>query len=337
MSRSAFSVVVSLDGSYMRRIAFTLVIWLCSTVLPHAQEAQVKLPVIGWLSPSTTQAYQQVGLGKPGPQLLRESLAKFGLIDGTNIRLEMRLAEGRLERLRDGATVILAFGEPAGQAAQTATSTIPIVCVADDLVGSGLAASLAKPGSNMTGVSILATELDAKKIELLKELLPDAKRFGVINDPATSGGERSKKIDQTARHLGIEIHTIDVHGPDDLEPAFKALRVGRVEGVNIVSSSMFTGLRRRLGELSLAAKIPAICQWRSMVEAGCLASYGITTEELYSLSADQVAKLLKGAKPADLPVQQPTKFELVNSLKSAKALGFVIPSSILLRADEVFE
>jgi len=131
----------------------------------------------------------------------------------------------------------------------------------------------------MTGVSILATELDAKKIELLKELLPDAKRFGVINDPATSGGERSKKIDQTARHLGVEIQTIDVHGPDDLERASR-LCGGRAEGVNIVSSSMFTGLRRRLGELSLSAKIPAICQWRNMVEAGCLASYGITTEEL---------------------------------------------------------
>jgi putative ABC transport system substrate-binding protein len=327
------------------RIVFTLVIWLCGTVLPHAQEAQLKLPVIGWLSPSTIQAYQQVGLGKPGPELLRESLAKFGLIDGKNVRVEMRLAEGKLERfpglaealVRDGATVILAFGEPAGRAAQTATATIPIVCVADDLVGSGLAASLAKPGSNMTGVSILATELDAKKIELLKELLPDAKHFGVINDPATSGGERSKKIDQTARRLAIEIQTIDVHGPDDLEPAFKALRAGRAEGVNIVSSSMFTGLRRHLGELSLTAKIPAICQWRNMVEAGCLASYGITTEELYSLSADQVAKLLKGAKPADLPVQQPTKFELVVSLKSANALGVVIPSSFLLRADEVIE
>jgi putative tryptophan/tyrosine transport system substrate-binding protein len=329
----------------MRRIAFTLTVWLCSAVLLHAQEAQVKLPVIGWLSPSTTQAYQQTGLGKPGPQLLRETLAKFGLIDGKNVRLEMRLAEGRLERfpglaealVRDGATVILAFGEPAGQAAQTATATIPIVCVADDLVGSGLAASLARPGSNMTGVSILATELDAKKIELLKELLPDAKRFGVINDPTTSGGERLQKIDRTARHLGIEIQTIDVHGPDDLEPAFKALRAGRAEGVNIVSSSMFTGLRQRLGELSLTAKIPAICQWRNMVEAGCLASYGITTEELYSLSADQVAKLLKGATPADLPVQQPTKFELVINLKSAKALGVIIPSSFLLRADEVIE
>src|SRR5436190_5350019 len=327
------------------RIVFTLIVWLCGAVVPHAQEAQVKLPVIGWLSPSTIQAYQQVGLGKPGPELLRESLAKFGLIDGKNVRVEMRLAEGRLERfqglaeelVRDGATVILASGEPAGQAAQAATATIPIVCVADDLVGSVLAASLVKPGSNMTGVSILATELDAKKIELLKELLPDAKRFGVINDPATSAGERSKKIGQTARHIGIEIQTIDVHGPDDLEPAFKVLRAGRAEGVNIVSSSMFTGLRRRLGELSLTAKIPAICQFRNMVEAGCLASYGITTEDLYSLSADQVAKLLKGAKPADLPVQQPTKFELVISLKSAKALGVVIPSSFLLRADEVIE
>ncbi|MEH2565945.1 ABC transporter substrate-binding protein [Bradyrhizobium sp. AZCC 2289] len=327
------------------RLVFTLIIWLCSTAFPHAQEAQVRLPVIGWLSPSTTQAYQQTGVGKPGPQLLRESLARFGLVDGKNVRLEMRLAEGRLERfpglaeglVRDGATVILAFGEPAGQAAQAATATIPIVCVADDLVGSGLAASLAKPGSNMTGVSILATELDAKKIELLKELLPDAKRFGVINDPATSGGERLRRIDQTARHLGVEIQTIDVHGPDDLEPTFKALRAGHAEGVNIVSSSLFTSLRQRLGELSLAARIPAVCQWRNMVEAGCLASYGITTEELYSLSADQVAKLLKGAKPADLPVQQPTKFELVLNLKSARTLGVIIPSALVLRADEVIE
>ena len=211
------------------------------------------------------------------------------------------------------------------------------MCVADDLVGSGLAASLAKPGSNMTGVSILATELDAKKIEVLKELLPDAKRFGVINDPATSGGERLQKIDQIARHLGIEIQTIDVHGPDDLEPTFKALQAGRAEGVNIVASSMLTGFRRRLGELSLSAKIPAICQWRNMVEAGCLASYGITTEELYSLAADQVAKLLKGAKPADLPVQQPTRFQLVISLKSAKALGLTIAPLLLTRADEVIE
>ena len=328
----------------MRRIALTLVFWLCSAVLPYAQEPPLKLPVIGWLTPATTQSYSQSGPGNPGPQLLREALAKHGLIDGKNVRLDMRLAEGKLDRLpglaealvRDGATVILAFGEEAGRAAQTATQTLPIVCVGDDLVDSGLAASLARPGSNMTGVSILATELDAKKIEVLKELLPDAKRFGVLNDPATSGRERPQKMAETARHLGIGLQTIDIRGPDDLELAFQALRAGRAEGVNIVSSAMLTGLRQRLGELSLAAKIPAICQFRSMVEAGCLATYGITIAELYALSADQVARLLKGAKPADVPVQQPTRFELVISLKSAKALG-LNPAMLLTRADEVIE
>ena len=141
---------------------------------------------------------------------------------------------------------------------------------------SGLAASLARPGSNMTGVSILATEIDAKKIEVMKEFLPDIKRFGVFNDPASSGRERPQKIADIARRLAIVLQTIDIHGPDDLEPAFQALQTGRVEGVNVVSSAMLNGLRRRLGELSLAAKIPAICQFRNMVEAGCLASYGIT-------------------------------------------------------------
>jgi putative ABC transport system substrate-binding protein len=329
----------------MRRIAFSLIFWLCGTVLASAQEASVKLPVIGWLSPSTTQSYQQPGPGNPGLQLLRDSLAKHGFIDGRNIRIDMRLAEGKLDRLpglaeavvREGATVILANGEEAGRAAQVATKTLPIVCVGDDLVDSGLAASLARPGSNMTGVSILATELDAKKIEVLKELLPDAKRFGVLNDPATSGRARPQKIAETARNVGVELQTIDIRGPDDLEAAFQALRTGRAEGVNIVASAMLNGLRQRLGELSLAAKIPAICQFRNGVEAGCLASYGITIADLYALSADQVSRLLKGAKPADLPVQQPTRFELVISLKSAKALGLTIAPSLLTRADEVIE
>jgi putative ABC transport system substrate-binding protein len=257
----------------------------------------------------------------------------------------MRLAEGRLDRLpglaqalvRDGATVILAFGEAAGRAAQAATKTIPIVCVGDDLVDSGLAASLAKPGSNITGVSILATELDTKKIEVLKELLPEAKRFGVLNDPATSGRERPQKMAEIARRLGIELHMIDIHGPNDLEPAFETLRAGRAQGVNIVASAMLNALRQRLGELSLAAKIPAMCQFRVGVEAGCLASYGITMGNLYELSAEQIARLLKGAKPADLPVIQPDKFELVISEKTAKDMGITISPMMLARATEVIE
>jgi putative tryptophan/tyrosine transport system substrate-binding protein len=329
----------------MRRIALALNFLLCGTVLASAQEPSGKLPIIGWITPSTTESYQQSTPGSPGPRLLRESLARHGLIDGKNMRLDMRLAEGRLDQLpglaeelvREGAAVILAYGEAAGRAAQAATKTIPIVCVGDDLVDSGLAASLAKPGSNMTGVSILATELDAKKIEVLKELLPDAKRFGVLNDPATSGRERPQKMAEIARRLGIELQTIDIRGPDDLEPAFQSLRTGRAEGINIVASAMLNGLRRRLGELSLAAKIPAMCQFRDGVEAGCLASYGITISDLYGLSADQIARVLKGAKPAELPVVQPDKLLLVISEKTARAMGITVPPTMLTRADEVIE
>jgi len=329
----------------MRRIAVLSVLWLSGAVLASAQEPPVKAPVIGWLSPATTESYHQPGAGNPGPELLRNSLARHGLIDSRNMRLDMRLAEGRLDRLpaladalvREGATVILAYGEAAGRAAQAATKTLPIVCVADDLVDSGLAADLAKPVRNMTGISILATELDMKKIELLKALLPRAKRFGVLNDPATSGPKRPHGMAEAARRLGVTLQTIDVRGPDDLEPAFRAFRAGGVEGLNIVSSAMLTSFRRRLGELSLATKIPAICQWRNMVEVGCLASYGITLTELYELSADQIAKLLKGAKPGDLPIEQPRTFELNINGKTAKALGLSIPQSVLLRADRVLQ
>src|SRR5262245_11060767 len=323
----------------MRRREFIRLVGGATAAVPlvaTAQQTPANVPVIGWLSPASARSYSQTGVGNPGPHQLRAALAKHGFIDGKNLRIDMRLAEGRLERLpalaealvQDGATVILAFGEVAGRAAQAATKTLPIVCIGDDLLNSGLAASLAKPGSNMTGGSILATEIDAKKIDLLKELLPSAKRLGVLNDPGTSGSERLQAMAETARRLGVTLQTIDIHGFDDLEPAFNSLRTGGIEGVNIVSSAMLTGFRQRLGELSLATKIPAICQFRTMVEAGCLASYGITIEAIYAISADQTAKLLNGAKPADLPVQQPTKFDLAINLKIAKALGLTVPPNL---------
>ena len=258
----------------------------------------------------------------------------------------MRLAEGKIERLpalakelvESEATVLLAFGEPAGKAAQAATATLPIVCVADDLVDSGLAASLSKPGRNLTGVSILATELDAKKLQVLKELLPDAKRFGILNDPTTSGPARPLAMAEIARRLGVEVANADVHGPDDLDRAFDMLQEAGVEGINVVASSMLTAMRQRIGELSTQSKIPTVCQFRqSVIEAGCLASYGITIPDLYALSASQIAKLLQGKKPESLPVQQPTTFELVVSLKNARALGVSVPQSLLQRADDVIE
>jgi putative tryptophan/tyrosine transport system substrate-binding protein len=317
----------------MRRFALALAFWVSCTVVANGQA----LPVIGFLSPATMQTVRA--------QLLRDALAKHGLVDGKNVRVDVRVAEGRLERLpglaeafvRDGATVIFATGDAAGRAAQAATKTLPIVVIGDDLVGAGLVSSLAKPGGNITGVSILATELDAKRIEVLKELLPGANHFGVLNDPATSGPGRPKGMAETAARLGVLLQTIDVRGPDDLEPAFQAFKASNVAGINIVSSSMLFNFRPRLGELSLAARIPVICQFREMVQVGCLASYGILLTDLYALSADQIAKLLQGANPADLAVAQPSRFELVISLKAAKTLGQTIPQSMIARADEVIE
>jgi putative ABC transport system substrate-binding protein len=332
----------------MRRREFITLLGGAAAAWPvaaHAQQPIAVIPIVGWISPATSQSYSQPKPGNPGPHQLREALAKLGLVDGKNIRIDMRLAEGRLDRLphlaevlvREGVTVILAFGEEAGRAAQSATRTLPIVCIGDDLVNSGLAASLAKPGSNLTGGSILATDLDTKKIEVLKELLPNAKRFGVLNDPATTGLDRPREMAEIARRLGIELHSIDIRGPADLEPAFRAFQSSGAEGVNVVSSAMLTSFRQRLGELSIGAKVPAICQWQTMVEAGCLASYGITISELYSIAADQISKLLKGAIPSDLPVQQPTKFQLVINSGVAKILGLPIPPTLLARADEVIE
>src|SRR5262245_35194676 len=195
---------------WMRQIAVTLVLWFFSTFVAYGQQPEAKVIVIGWLSAATTQSYQQAGAGRLAPvQQIRDAFAKHGLVDGKNFRLDIRLAEGRLDQLpglaealvRDGAVVMLAAGESAGRAAQAATKTLPIVCICDDLVGSGLATSLARPGGNVTGVSILATELDAKKIEVLKELLPHATRFGVLNDPVTSGPGRPQGMAETARRL----------------------------------------------------------------------------------------------------------------------------------------
>src|SRR5215831_15647358 len=324
-------------GTMKRTVALALAYGLCSILPGHSQEAGAKVPIIGFLSPATAQTVRA--------PLLREALAKHGFVDGNNVRVDVRVAEGKLERLpelagalvRDGATLIFATGDPAGLAAQAATKTLPIVMIGDDLVGSGLVASLARPGGNITGVSILATELDAKRLEVLKELLPGAQRIGILNDPTTSGPGRPKGMAETAARLGIVLETIDVRGPDDLEPAFQALRARGVAGINIVSSSMLFNLRPRLGELSLTNRIPAICQFREMVELGCLASYGILLADLYALSAGHIAKLLAGAKPNDLPVAQPSRFELVVSLKSARAIGLTLSPAMLARADEVIE
>jgi putative tryptophan/tyrosine transport system substrate-binding protein len=320
----------------MRRALALLASCLCIAAPSLAQD-RTMLPLVAVLRVNTADTVE------PGQTLFRNALAAVGRVDGKNIRLESRFAEGRPDRLPDLArslvadrpAVMVAFGEAAVRAAQQATSTIPILTIADDLVESKLIASLAKPGGNTTGVSILATELDAKKIDVLKQMLPSARLFGVLRDPSTSVPARMQAIGETAQALGIALKIMDVHSPADIAPAFASF--SDADAVDILASPLLFSLRKQLGELSLERKLPTICQFREAVEAGCLASYGISLSRAFVALADLTDKVLKGAQPSDTPAEQPTTFELVINLKTAKALGLTIPQSMLQLADEVIE
>ncbi len=323
----------------MRRVAVAFALWLCAAIPAFAQNPG-NLPVVGILRINAADNVEPSATG------FRDALAALGWVDGRNIRFEVRLAEGHAERLpelaqslvRAKASVIVAFGAPAIRAAQQATSTIPIVANGE-LAGSGLIASLARPGGNTTGVSMLNTELDAKRLEILKEIMPSGRRFGLL-----SGGGSAHEVPAWQQAiagvggaLGLELQILEVRVPADLAPAFASFQAAGAEAINILSSPVLFSLRAELGRLSLAYKLPAICEWREMAEAGCVASYGTKLSEGWAMLAALTDKMLKGALPADLPVEQPTKFELVINLKTAKALGLTIPQSILARADEVIE
>jgi putative ABC transport system substrate-binding protein len=320
------------------RIAAILFLWLCAAVPVFAQNAG-DLPLVGYLRINTPDG------NEPMATMYRTALAALGWVDGRNIRVEFRLAEGHPERfpelaealVREKASVIVASGMPAIRAAQRATNTIPIVAGDDDLLAEGLIASLAKPGGNTTGLSILATELDAKRLEILTQILPAARRIALLRDPANSVPARVQVVADTARALGVELQTVDIRGPADLAPAFASFRAGGAEAVNILASTMLLSFREELGRLSLTQNLPAMCQWREMAETGCLAAYGPTLHEIAAMQSALIDTMLKGAWPGDTPVQQPTRFELVINLKTAKAVGVTIPPLILARADEVIE
>jgi putative tryptophan/tyrosine transport system substrate-binding protein len=315
-----------------------LALWLCAAIPALAQNAD-NLPIVGVLRINTTDSVEPFATG------FRDALAALGLVDGRNIRLEVRLAEGHLERLPElaqslvqaKARVILAFGPPAIRAAQQATSTIPIVANAD-LLASGLIASLARPGGNTTGVSMPSSELDAKRLEVLKQIVPSGRRFALLSDPAVfKVPAQWQAIADVAHVLGVELQTADIRVPTDLAPAFASLRVDGAEAINVLSSAMLFGSRDELGRLSLTYKLPAICEWREMAEAGCVASYGYRLSEGYAMLAALTDKMLKGAQPGETPAQQPTRFELAINRKVAHAIGVEIPPAILGRADEVIE
>jgi putative ABC transport system substrate-binding protein len=275
-------------------------------------------------------------------------LRELGWIEGQNLAVEYRWAEGREDRLpafaielvQSEVDIIVTSSTPAALAAKQATSTIPIVVTfVADPVGSGLVASLARPGSNITGVTTLTPELMAKRVELLKHAVPQAKRMAVLWDP-TGLAERTQRsmreeAEGAGRALGVPLQFTEVRRPGDLERAFPAMTAARVGALVVTPTPMLFEARRQIVMHAAQSRLPTMYPWREAVEAGGLMSYATNFPEMYRRAAAYVDKILKGAKPADLPVEQPTRFELVISLTAAKALGVLLPDSLMRRADEV--
>ena len=277
----------------------------------------------------------------------RQGLRDLGWVEGRNIVVEYRWAEGRFDRLpglaeelvRLKVDVIVAPSSIYVGPAKRATSTIPIVFAGHaDPVGSGHVASLARPGGNITGFSIIMSETSAKSLELLKEAVPGLSRVAVLWDSGTpSHGPGLKAVEDMGQALGLRIQTVAVHSATEFDSAFSAIVQERAGGVLVLSSHLFGGGASRLAELAKKHKLPMMLGPRENVEAGALLSYSPDRADLYRRAATYVDKILKGANPADLPVQQATRFELVINLKTAKALGLTIPPSVLVRATEVIE
>ena len=299
-----------------------------------------KVSRIGYLSAGSDTANPRVR------EAFRQGLRELGWVEGQNIIIEYRWAEGRFDRLPDLAAelvrlkvdVLVAAPTPAALAAKNATGTIPIVGMSlTDPIGLGLVASLARPGGNVTGVSYsVGAEIFGKDLELLKEVVPRVRRVAVLSNPASPARPLTiSNVKDAARSLGLQLQLLEARGPRDFDGAFAAMAKERVGALLVVTDPAFIPHRARLVDLAVKNRLPSIFTQREDAEAGGLMSYGPRLSDLHRRGATYVDKILKGAKPADLPVEQPTKFELVINLKTAKALGLTIPQSLLGRADEV--
>ena len=329
----------------IRGVALVAVLAVSLLAAPLAADAQQagKVPRIGVL-----------GLTSPSdrPPLLdafRQRLRELGWVEGQNIVIDYRYAEGRVDRLPDLAAelvrlkvdlIIASAGTQVATAAKSATETIPIVMIAvRDPVGTGLIASLARPGGNVTGVSGSAgLEWVAKQLELLKETVPKIRRVAILSNPTNAYHQLAiREADGAARSLGVQLQLLEAQGPNEFEGAFAAMAKGSVGALLVLSDAMLNSHSTRFADLAARSRLPAAYGVRESVEAGGLMSYGPSFLDFYRRAATYVDKILKGAKPAELSVEQPTKFELVINMKTAKALGLTIPQSVLLRADHVIE
>jgi putative ABC transport system substrate-binding protein len=278
---------------------------------------------------------------------LRQRLEELSYIDGKNMVIETRYAEGKPERLPELAAelvrlkvdAIVAFTNVCAFAAKNATSTIPIVVWGSHgAVETGLVASLARPGGNVTGVESLAPELDAKRIELLKEIVPGLSQLAVLYDAGDQGSPLHLKWTQAAgRALSVAVSRLEVRRPEDFDTVFSTVAGKRLDGLLMFTGALTASNWKRVADFAHKNRLPTMCEFKYLADAGCLVSYGPTYVEFAQRTADQIDKILKGAKPADLPMEQPTRLELVVNLKTAKALGVTIPQSVLVRADRVIE
>jgi putative tryptophan/tyrosine transport system substrate-binding protein len=332
----------------MRRRAFLVLVGGAMVAAPlaaRAQRPQRSMPLVGAIWPGEPSAPISVRVREAFLRGLRED----GYVEGQNIVIEHRYGVGpdgmdkaTADLMRLNVDVIMASSTPAALAAKRATSAIPIVgAVMADPLADGLIASLARPGGNITGNTFIAPELGPKRLQLLREIVPAVTKIAALQHPGVYS-ERTMRnmrteIEENTKESGLELQIFSASGPNDFDGAFEAMVKARVGALVVFPSPMFYVNYRRLVDLAASHRLPTMYVFREAVEAGGLMCYGADIPDLSRLAAKYVAKILKGAKPGDLPVQQPTKFELVINLKAANALGLTIPPAILARADEVIE
>jgi putative ABC transport system substrate-binding protein len=326
----------------MRRRDFITLLGGATVAWPFAARAQQagKLPTIGFLVPGAPSSHGQ------WVAAFAQRMRELGWIEGRTVTIEYRWAEGRSERFAEIAAefvrlkvgVIVTGGTDVVIAAKQATSAIPIVfAAAGDPVSTGLAESLARPGGNVTGLSNQSADLAGKRLELLREVVPNLRRLAIMaNIGSPIGVLEMAEVQAAARTLGLEVATLEIRRAEDIAPAIEALK-GRADALYVCADPLVNTNQIRINTLALGARLPTTSAVRENVEAAGLMSYGANFSDLFRRAADYVDKILRGATPGDLPIEQPIKFDLVVNLKTAKALGLTIPEAFLLRADEVIE
>jgi len=280
----------------------------------------------------------------PRMESFRLALKQLGFLEGQNLTIQLRYAEKGPQQLPELAAelvrakvdVIAAFGDFAPKLAKEATTTIPIVAISDDILGTGIINSLARPGGNVTGLTIMSPELSAKRLEILREMVPGMSYVAVLSDP-TTGRTQLSIAETSVRSMDLKLEVIEVRSRDDIVGAFRAARNKGVQAVNVLASPVLSQLFRPIIDASAECALPTIYQWKEHADAGGLISYGPSLAAMWRQSGTIVVKILNGSKPEDLPFEQPTKFELVVNARTADALGVRIPPSVLVRADEVIE